>query len=140
MFYIHPIFQFLVTVLALHVFFLGWPRLRATFVGGRAFFRWKRHVFLGLISLIALMAGLIGGAGVTFYYWGGTGFTRMHYWIALGMIPLMLFGLISGLILDRNKGRSKRLAILHGLNNFILVIFAVIQIWTGLNVLRFFVM
>lgn len=140
MFYIHPAIQFLATVLAVYVFVLGWPRLRAVFAGDRAYFAWQRHVRLGLIALIVLLAGMLGGAWITFHYWGGTGFTGWHYWIALAMTPLMLFGLASGLILDRRKARRKLLPIVHGLVNLAMLILALLQIWTGIGVLRVFVL
>lgn len=140
MFYIHPVVQFLATLLAGYVFVLGWPRLRVAFVGGRAYFAWKRHVRLGLAALLILMAGMFGGAFVTFRYWGGTGFTNWHYWIALAMFPLMLFGLISGWVMNRTKTRRRILPIMHGLANLVLLVLALFQVWTGYDVLRVFVL
>lgn len=140
MFYIHPIVQFLATLLAVYVFVLGWPRLRAAFTGGRALFNWKRHVRLGLTALIALVLGMLGGAWVTFTYRGGTGFSGWHYRLALAMSPLMLFGLASGLVLDRRKARRTVLPLVHGLANLVLLILALVQVWTGLHVLKVFVL
>ncbi len=140
MLFIHPVWQFVATILGIYVFYLGWPRLWATFSGGKAAFLWKRHVSLGLITLTALLVGLVGGAAVTSYYWGGTGYTRHHYLIGLAMGPLMVFGLVSGLLLDRQKGKYKKLPVLHGLNNTAVLFLALVQIWTGLNVVRFFIL
>lgn len=140
MFYIHPVVQFLATLLAGYVFLLGWPRLRAAFVGGRAYFAWKRHVRLGMISLIALTAGMFGGALVTLRYWGGTGFTQWHYWIAMAMLPLLLFGFLSGWFMDRTRIRRRILPILHGLVNLVALVLALFQVWTGYDVLRVFVL
>jgi len=140
MFYVHPVMQFLAILLAGYVFILGWPRLRAAFAGGRAYFAWKRHVRLGLIALIVLLAGMLGGAWITSHYLGGTGVTGRHYWIALAMTPLILFGLASGLIMDRRKARRKVLPIVHGLANLAMLILALFQIWTGIGVLRVFVL
>lgn len=139
-YYIHPLWQFAATILAVYVFYLGWPRLLAAFSGKKAVFLWKRHVSLGLITLTALLVGLVGGAAVTAYYWGGTGYTRHHYLIGLAMGPLMVFGLVSGLLLDRQKGKYKKLPVLHGLNNTAVLFLALVQIWTGLNVVRFFIL
>lgn len=140
MFYIHPVMQFLATVLAVYVFLLGWPRLRAAFTGDRAYFAWQRHVRLGMIALIILLAGMLGGAWITSHYWGGTGFTGWHYRIALAMTPLMFFGLASGLIMDRRRARRKLLPVVHGLVNLTVLILALLQIWTGIGVLRVFVL
>ena len=140
MFYIHPVMQFLATLLAVYVFVLGWPRLRVAFTGDRAYFAWQRHVRLGMIALIVLLAGMLGGAWITSHYWGGVGFTSWHYWIALAMTPLMLFGLISGLIMDRKRTRRKVLPIMHGLVNLAVLVLALLQIWTGVHVLRIFVL
>jgi len=140
MFYIHPAVQMLATVLALYTFSLGWPRLWAAFVQGRARFAWKRHVFWGKAALALLLAGFVGGAAITGYYWGATGLTGMHYWVGVGMAPVMLFALISGLILNWRKGAFPRLAILHGLNNTALVILTLLQVGTGIMVLRNFVL
>jgi hypothetical protein len=138
MFFIHPVVQFLAILLAAYVFVLGWPRLRAAFTGGGAYFAWKRHVRLGLTALIVLLIGMLGGAGTTFYYRGSTGLTGWHYWIALTMTPLMLFSLVSGLIMDRRKARRKALPIVHGLVNQVMLLLALFQIWTGVGVLRAF--
>lgn len=140
MFYVHPVMQFLAILLAGYVFILGWPRLWAAFAGGRAYFAWKRHVRLGLIALIVMLAGMLGGAWITSHYLDGTGVTGRHYWIALAMTPLILFGLASGLIMDRRKARRKVLPIVHGLANLAMLILALFQIWTGIGVLRVFVL
>lgn len=139
MFYIHPIVQFLATLLAVYVFVLGWPRLRAAFTGGRALFNWKRHVRLGLTALIVLVLGMLGGAWVTSPT-GGTGFSGWHCRIALAMSPLMIFGLASGLVLDRRKARRTVLPLVHGLANLALLILALVQVWTGFLVLKVFVL
>lgn len=139
-FYVHPLWQFAATILAVYVFYLGWPRLVAAFSGKKATFQWKRHVSLGRTALAALLLGLLGGAVVTAHFWGGTGFTQHHYWIGMGMAPLMLFGLVSGWLLDKHKGRYKRLPLLHGMNNAVVLLLALVQVWTGLNVIRFFIL
>jgi hypothetical protein len=66
--------------------------------------------------------------------------TGMHYWVGVGMAPVMLFALISGLILNWRKGAFPRLAILHGLNNTALIILTLLQLGTGITVLRNFVL
>jgi len=139
-FYIHPVWQFMATILIIYVFYLGWPRLWATISGGKAAFLWKHHVALGRVALAALFLGLLGGAAVTAHFWDGTGFTQHHYWIGMSMAPLILFGLVSGLLLDKYKGKFRLLPLLHGLNNTLVLIMALVQIWTGINVLRFFVL
>lgn len=52
----------------------------------------------------------------------------------------MLFGLASGLVLDRRKARRTVLPLVHGLANLVLLILALVQVWTGFHVLKVFVL
>lgn len=56
------------------------------------------------------------------------------------MVPLMLFSLASGLIMDRRKARRKTLPLMHGLGNLALLALALLQVWTGFGVLRAFIL
>jgi surface polysaccharide O-acyltransferase-like enzyme len=55
------------------------------------------------------------------------------------MMPLMLFGLVSGYFMNHNKKRRPALALVHGINNLLVIILAIWQINTGLRVYAMYV-
>jgi surface polysaccharide O-acyltransferase-like enzyme len=52
---------------------------------------------------------------------------------------LMLFGLVSGYFMNRDKKRRPALALVHGINNLLVIILAIWQINTGLRVYAMYV-
>jgi len=47
------------------------------------------------------------------------------------MLPLILFGLFSGLYLNYKKGKRMLLPILHGINNLVVLILSLYQVSSG---------
>jgi nitric oxide reductase large subunit len=137
---IHPIVQCSAIVLALYAFSLGVQRFRSLHLKQKTVFRWKRHVVLGQIALGVWLAGMLGGMTSVYLYWHGFLITGTHAKVALFMVPLIIFGLSSGLYMDRNKKKRKVLPMLHGLNNLILLMLALTQIVTGWGVYHTFVL
>jgi nitric oxide reductase large subunit len=137
---IHPIIQFSAFMLALYAFSLGVRRFRSIHLKQKTVFKWKRHAVAGQIALGTWLAGMLGGMTMVYLYWHGFLITGTHAKVALFMAPLIIFGLFSGLYMDRNKKQRKVLPILHGLNNFILLMFALTQIVTGWGVYHTFVL
>ena len=137
---IHPIVQFLAILLALYVFYLGLRRFRFLHLHHKVVFRWKRHVALGGIALGVLLAGMLGGMAVVYIYRHGVFLTGIHGEVALVMVPFMIFGLVSGLYMNRKKKRRRILPFIHGLNNLAVLVMALSQIVSGSWVYRAFVL
>ena len=95
---------------------------------------------LGEIALGVLLAGMGGGIVIVYISWHGVFITGIHGEVALVMAPFIVFGLISGLHMNHKKRKRRVLPFVHGLNNLVVLIMAVIQIISGLWVYRAFLM
>ena len=137
---IHPIIQFSAVMLTLYVFYLGVQRFRSLHLHQKTLFRWKRHVLLGKIAMSALLGGMMGGMTMVYLYFHGFLITGIHGKAALVMALFIIFGGASGLYMNHNKKKRTALPMIHGLNNFILLIFALTQVITGWRVYMQFVL
>ena len=137
---IHPIIQLSAIVLTLYVFYLGVQRFRSVNLHQKTLFRWKRHVLLGKIAMSALLGGMMGGMTMAYLYFHGFLITGIHGKTALVMALFIIFGGASGLYMNHNKKKRTALPMIHGLNNFILLIFALTQVITGWRVYMQFVL
>lgn len=138
--FIHPIIQFLATLLALYVFYLGVQRFRFFQMNQKTVFKWKRHVALGKMALGVWLVGMVSGMTMVYLYWHGFLITGAHGKGALVLLPLVIFGLVSGLYMDRNKKKRGVFPFIHGLNNLVVLILAVAQAISGLWVFKAFVL
>jgi CBS domain containing-hemolysin-like protein len=127
-------------VLTLYVFYLGVQRFRSVNLHQKTLFRWKRHVLLGKIAMSALLGGMMGGMTMAYLYFHGFLITGIHGKTALVMALFIIFGGASGLYMNHNKKKRTALPMIHGLNNFILLIFALTQVITGWRVYMQFVL
>lgn len=139
MLYLHPIFQFCLTLLSIYVAYLGLQRFRSLHLGQEAAFPRKRHILLGKIVLGGWYLGMAGGVYMTKTYWHGSFITGDHAVIAAIMAPLIALGLISGLYLEFSQRKRTLLPLLHGLINATCVVLAIWQIFEGWEVLQDFV-
>ena len=137
---VHPVIQFSAILLALYVFYLGIQRFRSIHLKQKTLFRWKRHVVLGEIALGALLTGMLAGMTVVYVYWHGFLITGTHGKVAFVMLPFILFGLFSGLYMNRKRRHRRLLPLVHSLNNLILLILALTQVASGWLVYRAFVL
>lgn len=137
---IHPIIQFLAILLALYVFYLGLQRFRFLHLHQEVVFPWKRHVALGEIALGVLLAGVLGGMAMVYVYWHRLIITGIHGKVALVVVPFMIFGLVSGLYMNRKKKQRSILALVHGLNNLAVLLMALSQVVSGSWVYRVLVL
>ena len=93
----------------LYVLWLGFGRFKTAHLKQPGAFNWKRHVLWGEIVLCAWLAGMLGGLYMVWSTWPMVFITGRHAWVGLSMAPLILFGLVSGLIMHRRKKRRKTL-------------------------------
>ena len=100
MLWIHPIFQFLVFILACYVFYLGSQRFRSLHLKQRVTFKWKRHVVSGQIALGVFLAGMVGGIVMVYACWRNYFITGLHARVAIILVPLIIFGFFSGLYMN----------------------------------------
>ncbi len=137
----HPIIQACATFLALYVLTLGLLRFRQAHLGHRtAAFPWRRHVRLGAAVLILWLTGTAGGLFHTAVVWKNPGVTGLHFTLAMTMLPLLAAGLVTGLVLDRNRKRRTALPLVHGAVNALLTVLALGQAVSGLFVIRKFLL
>jgi predicted MFS family arabinose efflux permease len=128
---IHPTVQFCSILVAAFALYLGIHRFRVLHLHQKAMFKWKRHVLLGAIALSALLTGMFGGMTLVYMYWKAFLMTGAHGKTAIVMLPLLLFGLGSGILMNRVKKKRKILPLIHGINNLIVILLALSQIRTG---------
>lgn len=137
---IHPVIQSLSIVLFLYVFYLGIRRFRFIHLHQKTVFPWKRHVDMGKAALGVLMVGMIGGIALVYVYWHGFIITGIHGKIGVLMVPFMIFGFFSGIYMNRKKKNGRLLPLIHGLNNFFVLILGLFQVVSGLSVYKNFVL
>lgn len=127
----HPLIQVFATLLAAYVLWLGGQRFWSLHWRQKVVFKWQLHVKLGTVALGLWLAGLLGGLASVRFWWHGFLITGTHGQTALAMLPLIFFGLFSGLYMNRRKKKRTVLPLLHGTNNLLLVILAGYQAYTG---------
>ncbi len=140
MLFFHPLLQFSAIVLALYVLFIGINRFRSLHLKHKTMFKWKQHVLLGAIALTSWAAGMAGGMVLVYIYWQKILITGLHGKTALVMLPMILFGLLSGYIMNKTRKKRTVLPLAHGINNLILTLLALAQGITGWGVIKLFVL
>ena len=141
MLWIHPLIALTAGAAAVYVLYLGFVRFQALHLGKKGVqFLWKRHVGLGALAIAGWTASLLFGLGGAWYGWNAVLITGQHHLTALVMVPLMLFGYLSGRIMDKTKKRRRHLPLAHGLCNALLVILAVYQAVSGAELVTAFLL
>jgi uncharacterized membrane protein YozB (DUF420 family) len=140
MLWFHPVLQLLATLLGVYAAYLGMERALSRHFGLRTQFLWKRHVTVGTLATALWLGGMMGGLTVARLKWQVNFVTGDHYKTALVMLPLLLFALWSGLLMDRRKKARTILPVLHGVSNTVLLALAFYQIRTGWQVIKDFIL
>lgn len=140
MFLIHPIFQSVGILIALHVMKLGISRFRMVQLKQKTRFNWKQHVRFGIIATTIWLIGIFGGLYTVKTSWHGMLITGYHAKIGLLMIPFILFAISSGLYMDKKKKNRKVLPLIHAICNTVMLFLALSQIYTGIGVYRTYVL
>lgn len=139
-FWIHPVLQLVATAMAAYALYLAWPRVLRNHFGKRTSFAWAEHGKWGKYAHILWMLGLVGGTALVARHWGSSGATGDHYWIAQLIMPCIAGGYITGTIMDRDKKPRKYMPLVHGVLNVLALTIAGFQIFTGMSVVREFLL
>jgi hypothetical protein len=127
---IHPIAQVGAILLAIYAAYLGLQRARSLHFGKSAKFLRQRHAITGAIGLISMLGGIGAGVFMVDRYLLNPDM-GLHVAVAMIMLPLGLFGIISGFFLYLKPRPRRILPALHGINNLIILALALAQIVTG---------
>lgn len=139
--WIHPVLQTLAVAFSVYVLYLGVVRFRFAHLGHKGIvFQWKRHAQQGTAVMAVWALAFVIGLGAAWHGWHSVFITGLHHQVGLVMLPLITFGLGSGLYMDRNKAKRAALPLAHGLVNALLVLLALWQLYTGVVILRDMVM
>jgi hypothetical protein len=135
--WIHPVLQTLAALLSLYVLYLGWVRFRFAHLGHKGIvFQWKRHVAQGTAVMTVWALAFVIGLGAAWNNWHVIGITELHYQLGLVMLPMIIFGLGTGVVMDRVKAKRRLLPLAHGVVNALLVLMALCQLYTGVIIIR----
>ena len=127
---IHPVAQLGAILLAFYAAYLGFQRTQSLHYNKTTEFFRKRHVIVGTIALASMLGGIAAGAILVNRYLLSPDM-GLHVAVAMLLLPLGLFGIISGFFLYLNPKQRRILPAIHGINNLIILILALIQIITG---------
>jgi len=131
--WIHPLWQTATIFLGWYVFYTGWKRFETNSLGIQKPFQWKLHVSIGKASLYMWIYGAAVGAAAAWVKWRAFGITGIHFLLGAAIVILALFGYWSGLHMDVHKKRRKILPLIHGSNNFVLLLLSMISLVTGIE-------
>ena len=135
---IHPVLQLSAILLAYYAGYLGLQRLRSLHFGQLVRFQRERHVLAGAVSLLALLGGFAGGliiAARFLHVEHGHGH-ELHEEVAFILLPFLAIGIFTGFSLYLFPGRRKILSAVHGINNLIILVLVLVQIYTGLRLFQ----
>jgi hypothetical protein len=134
---IHPVVQLTAILLGYYAAYLGIQRLQGLHFGRQVKFQRDRHVWIGAISLLTMLGGFAGGWIIASYFLhdheaqAAHEVMVLHATIALILLPCMVFGIVTGLYLFLKPLKRTVLPAVHAINNFILLVLALAQIYTG---------
>jgi len=130
----HPVFQCIAILLAYYAGFLGIQRIRSLHLGQPVQFERERHVLVGAAALLALLGGFAGGLIIAARLLAGQPGLDLHEKVAFVLLPFLVFGIFSGFFLYLNPGKRTLLPAVHGINNLIVLVLVLVQIYTGLQI------
>lgn len=129
---IHPAAQLAVILLAFYAAYLGFQRTRSLHYKKQTQFLRKRHAITGFIGLSSMVGGTVAGVYMVERYLLNPDL-KLHEAAAMILLPLGIFGIISGLILFFKPGPRKYLPAIHGINNLVILFLGLAQIITGIK-------
>lgn len=136
----HPLVQLFALVCSIPAVLFGWKRFLAAHCGQKCLFPWKQHVRWGTYAIGLWLGGGLLGSLLAWVYWHNLFLTGVHAYVGLLMLPLCLTGYATGHRLDAVKKRRRWLPLVHGVNNLLLVALALWQLWTGISLVRLYLM
>ena len=134
---IHPLLQLCAILLAYYAGYLGLQRVRSLHFGQLVRFQRERHVLAGAVSLLALLGGFAGGLIIAARFLHVEhGHGELHKEVAFILLPFLAIGIFTGFILYFFPGKRKILPAVHGINNLIILVLVLVQIYTGLHLFQ----
>ena len=127
---IHPIGQIFAILVAFYALYLGYQRTKSLHYNKSASFNREYHAVAGTVALISMLGGIAAGFIMVSRYLENPEL-GLHKAVAMVLLPLGIFGIFSGFFLYLNPRKRKILPAIHGINNFLILILAVLQIITG---------
>jgi hypothetical protein len=134
--WVHPIVQSLTAVLALYVLWLGLARFASRHLGKQTVFKWVRHVKFGKLVVAVWALGGLGGLIMTYIAYGKIFTESLHFRIGIAILVLLLVTWLTGTRMDRRRGQSDILPVIHLANNALLLILIAIQLVTGIGIVQ----
>jgi hypothetical protein len=134
--WVHPVVQSLTAVLALYVLWLGLARFASRHLGKKTVFKWDRHVRFGKLVAVVWALGGLGGLTMTYITYGKIFTGSLHFRIGIAILVLLLVTWLTGTRMDRRRGQSDILPVIHLANNVLLLILIAIQLATGIGIVQ----
>jgi hypothetical protein len=113
----------------------GMGRHRPSKPGSPFGFNRKYHILAGKISTIGLLLGSLAGLGSIYALYGQILVTGLHGALGVAIAPLLITGIVTGGMLERNGSKNPSLPKIHGGINALTLGMCVFQIRTGLELL-----
>ncbi len=126
----HPAGQIFAILVAFYALYLGLQRTQSLHFNKQATFKREYHVIAGTVALISMLGGIAAGFIMVSRYLQNPEM-GLHVAVAMILLPLGVFGIFSGFFLYLNPKQRRILPAIHGINNLLILILALIQVVTG---------
>ncbi|MBW2506248.1 MAG: DUF4079 family protein [Deltaproteobacteria bacterium] len=128
---LHPVGQIIAILFACYAAYLGLQRTKSLHFGKTTRFYRERHVITGSIALISMLGGIAAGSIMVNRYLLSPDMS-LHVAVAMIILVLGLFGIISGFVLYLIPKQRRLLPAVHGINNLVILLLALVQVVTGI--------
>lgn len=128
---LHPVGQIIAILFACYAAYLGLQRTKSLHFGKTTGFYRERHVITGAIALFSMLGGIAAGSIMVNRYLLSPDMS-LHVAVAMIILVLGLFGIISGFVLYLKPKQRRFLPAVHGINNLVILLLALVQVVTGI--------
>ena len=128
---LHPVGQIIAILFACYAAYLGLQRAKSLHFGKTTRFYRERHVITGAIALFSMLGGIAAGSIMVNRYLLSPDM-GLHVAVAMIILVLGLFGIISGFVLYLKPKQRRILPAVHGINNLVILLLALVQVITGI--------